>query len=155
ATAKMLATSQHAGAMAITGSLRTSPTDTLNTISYLLPVELTIVKLCQNAFTHMVTLPKDHPLYRPVNSQAELRVIRHCAPIHNLRMLFDRIPTSLEKIPSTTRNPALHGKHPFEISIAEDCPSSIEEAENANEDLVIYSDGSALKGKVGVAAICY
>jgi ribonuclease HI len=70
-------------------------------------------------------------------------------------MLFDQNPISTEKIPATTRDPALHDKLPFVISIVEDHPSSIEEAENVDEDLVIYSDGSALEGKVGAAAVCY
>jgi hypothetical protein len=71
---KHLATTQCVGAVAIMGSLRTSPTDMLNAIAFLLPAELSIVKFCRNAFTRMATLPKDHPLHRPVNSRAELRV---------------------------------------------------------------------------------
>ena len=39
-----LASTQRAGAIAITGGLRTSPTDTLNALAHLIPSEITIVK---------------------------------------------------------------------------------------------------------------
>jgi len=152
---KILATTQRAGALAITGGLRTSPTDTLDALSSLLPAELTIVKICHRAFTRMAMLPADHPLHKHIKSNDARRIKRHRTPIHNLRELFDRDPRTIEKIPSTARDPEQHGKFPFTISIAEDRANSIEEAENATEDLLIYTDGSAIEGKVGAAAACY
>lgn len=42
---------------------------------------------------------------------------------------------------------------PFQISIPEDKESSARAAENATEDIQVFTDGSAQEGKVGAAAI--
>jgi hypothetical protein len=126
--AKVLANTQCAGTLAITGSLRTSPMDMLNAISFLLPAELTIVKIHCRAFTCM--LPKDYPLYLTVKLGVKQRVKRHHAP-------------------------ALLGKLLFEIGIMTDHTSSIEEAVNTTEDLLIYSDRSALEAGIGAVVVCY
>jgi len=152
---KLLVTTQCAGALAITGGLRTSPTNTLDAISFLLLAELIMVKICHRAFTHMVMLPADHPLSKHIKSNNAHRIKRHCTLIHNLRKLFDLDPCVIEKIPAIACDPKLHGKFPFIISIAKDQAASIEEAENAMEDLLIYTDGSAIEGGVGTAAVCY
>jgi len=152
---KLLVTTQRAGALVITGGLRTSPTDTLDAISFLLPAELTIVKICHRAFTCMAMLLADHLLHNHIKSNHARRIKCHRMPIHNLQELFNRDPCTIEKIPATARDPKHHGKFPFTISIVDDRANSIEEAENAMEDLLIYTDGLAIEGKVGVAAACY
>jgi ribonuclease HI len=152
---KLLTTTQRAGALAITGGLRTSPTDTLDAISYLLPAELTIYRFCRGALARLMTLPADHPLHTSVKSNLAHSVVHHRAPLHNLRLLYDQDPRKIEKIPSTTRDPKVHGKLPFNISIAEDRDNSIEEARNATEDIQVFTDGSAMEGGVGAAAALY
>ena len=52
-----------------------------------------------------------------------------------------------------TRDPSKIGKLPFDISIAENQKDSIKEMENATEEIQVFSDGSALEGKVGTSAI--
>ena len=150
---KQLVTLQRAGAIAITGGLRTSPTDSLDTTSFLLPVSLLVDKTCHRALTRMATLPKEHPLHLLVRKNASRRVKRHRAPLHTLLSLYDLNPTLVEKIPSTARNPEHTGKSPFDIRIPKDRNSSIAEATEASEELQIYSDGSAMEGKVRAAAI--
>jgi len=61
-------------------------------------------------------------------------------------------PNKIEKILAAFCNPNLTGKIPFTISILEDRDSSIEEAENAMEAIQVFTDGSAMEGKVGAAA---
>jgi len=58
-----------------------------------------------------------------------------------------------KKIPTMARNPSKIGKIPIRISITDSREESIEQTENAKEDLQVFSDGSALEGKVGAAAI--
>ena len=59
----------------------------------------------------------------------------------------------MEKIPTTARNPTSTGKLPFQLNIPQNREDSINEAENAKEDIHVYSDGSAINGKVGAAAV--
>ena len=150
---KHLVTLQRAGAIAITGGLCTSPTDSLNTTSFLLPISLLVDKTCYRALTRMVTLPKKHPLHLLVRKNASCRVKRHCTPLHTLLSLYDLNPTLVEKIPSTACNPEHTGKSPFDIRIPKDRNSSIAKATKASKEIQIYSDSSAMEGKVGAAAI--
>ena len=150
---KHLVTLQRAGSIAITGGLRTSPTDSLNAASYLLPVPLLVDKICYRALTRLAMLPPGHPLFPLVRKNASGRVKRHRAPLHILLSLYKLNPTLVEKIPPTARNPEQVGKLPFNIRVPKDRKSSVAEAAAAREEIQVYSDGSAIEGKVGAAAI--
>ena len=150
---KQLATLQRAGAIAITGGLRTSPTDTLNAISFLLPIPQLVDKACFRALTRLATLPPEHPLHSIIKRNAARRTKRHRAPLHTLLSLYNLNVTAVEKIPSTMRNPEQIGRLPFILSIPENRTSAVAEAAAATEEIQIFSDGSAIGGKVGAAAI--
>jgi hypothetical protein len=51
------------------------------------------------------------------------------------------------------RDPSKIGKIPLKLSITENREDLIKEAESAKEELQIFSDGSALEGKVEAAAV--
>src|SRR5216684_30425 len=78
-------------------------------------------------------LPKEHPLHKIIRNHRTSKVKRHRGPLHHLVRWFklDALKTS----------------------IANSREESIKKAVNAKEELQIYSDGSALEGKVGAAAI--
>lgn len=150
---RQLTTIQRSGAIAITGALRTSPTDTLNTCAFLLPAMLIVEKWCYRAAIRLATTPPDHPLYKPVNTSKSRFIKRHRSPLHSLfsHTTFD--PKCVEKIPAKPRNPAHVGKLPFKVSIASSKEASITEDRNALDAVKVYSDGSAQDGNVGAAAI--
>ena len=152
---RQLSTLQRAAATAITGGLRTSPTDTLDACAFLLPSPLNIDKRCHRALTRMAMLPKEHPLHSVVNRKNTREVKRHRTAIHNLLDRYqDSIdPRKIEKIPATSQDPILAAAIPFAISIPEDRESSTREAKNAAEEVQVFSDGSAIEGKVGAAAV--
>jgi ribonuclease HI len=150
---RQITTIQRSGAIAITGALRTSPTDALDVSSFLLPAKLTIEKWCHRAAVRLATLPPEHPLYKPVGSSKSRYIRRHRSPLHTLFKLANFDPKRIEKIPSKPRNPALIGKLPFKISIPPSKEASIAEDRDARETLRVYSDGSANEGKVGAAAV--
>jgi ribonuclease HI len=62
-------------------------------------------------------------------------------------------PNEVENIRVMPLNPDLTHKRPFTISIPKDKDESVTEDAQATEMVKVYSDGSALNGKVGVAAI--
>jgi hypothetical protein len=74
---KKLTTVQRAGALAITGGFRTSPTDSLDAHAALLPMELRVQKVCHAAITRMATLPVEHPLHSLVKKSAKRLIKRH------------------------------------------------------------------------------
>jgi len=67
---------QRAGMLAITGSLHTSPTDTLDTAVYLILVPLLVDKACHQAAICLATLPKSHPLHRIANHKMSGKIKR-------------------------------------------------------------------------------
>jgi len=150
---KQIASIQRAGALAITGGLRSSPTDALNASAYLLPATSTINKWCHRAYTRMATLPQEHPLFKPINWKITATTKRHKGPLHNLARTYNLDARKVEKIPSYARNPSKTGILPFQVSIPADKEASVREAANASEEIQVYSDGSAQGGKVGAAAI--
>jgi len=105
----------------------------------------------------MAMLPADHPaaqnisnLTTPVGSNATAR------PIHNLRELFDRDPRTIEKIPSTARDPEQAREIPLHNQYCGgSCQLNPRKPENATGGPAqFYTDGSAIEGKVGAAAAC-
>jgi ribonuclease HI/exonuclease III len=152
-TLRVLNSVQRAGTLAITGGLRTSPTDSLNACANLHPAPLAIEKWCHRAMVRLAMLPADHPLAKTI-ARAKLRTTkRHRSPLHNLARRFKINPREMEKIPATIRHPALHGKLPFGCTIAEDRELATTEAREADEEIRVYSDGSALEGNTGAAAV--
>lgn len=150
---RQLTTIQRSGALAITGALKTSPTDTIDACAFLTPASKMVEKWCQRAATRLATLPPEHPLHKPVSSSKSRIIRRHKTPIHGLFEQVNFNPKLVEKIPAKPRNPALIGKLPFKVSIANSKEASIQEDRHANENVKIYSDGSEYKGKVGAAAV--
>jgi len=152
---RQLTSLQRAAATAITGGLRTSPTDSLDACAFLLPSPLNIDKYCHRALTRMATLPKDHPLHSVVNRKNTPDVIHHRTAIHHLLDRYQNsiVPSKIEKIPAMSRNPIIIAKNPFAISIPKDRESSTREAANAEEEVQVFLDGSAMEGKVGAAAV--
>ena len=150
---RQLTTVQRSGTLAITGGLRTSPTDALDASTFLLPVPLTIDKWQHRALVRMAMLPKEHPLYKTVTNKNMGKVKRHKSPLSTLLATYRYELRNFEKIPATARDPSQKGKLPFKTHIAASRETSIEEATNAAEEVIIYTDGSAINGKVGAAAI--
>jgi len=150
---RQLTTLQRVATTAITGGLRTLPTEALDACTYLLPISMNIDKWCHRAFVRMTTLPKDHLLHKAVKRKSARGIKHHRTALHHLLDSYNLDPSSIEKIPAAPWNPNIIGVIPFKISIPEDRDSSIKEAEDATEEVQVFADGSAMEGKVGAAAI--
>ena len=148
-----LASMQRAGALAVTGGLRTTPTDVLDMHAHLMPTHLEIDKICHRAATRIATLPPAHPLYKPAGNCAKRRTNRHKSPLHQLMLNYAAKPQDMETIKPMPRNPALTHTRPFSVNFAKSKDKSVEEDERATEEAKVYTDGSAQEGKVGAAAI--
>jgi ribonuclease HI len=150
---KKLTTIQRAGALAITGGLRTSPTDALDACAYTIPVDLIAEKWCHKAAVRLATLPPVHPLFKPIRASANGNIRRHKAPLHSLMQLFEINPKETEKIAVAVCNPMDTNKIPLRIDIANDKAESKASSQRASEVVKVYTDGSVHDNKVGAAAI--
>lgn len=150
---KQLVSIQHIGAIAITGALRTSPTDTLNACTFLFPTLLLVERWCHCAAIWLATLPPEHPLFNPVRHSMSRYTKHHRTPLHNLFAHSNFDPKSVEKIPTKLRNPAHIGKLLFSISIPTTKEASVQEDCNAQETIKLCTDSSAYKGNVSAAAV--
>jgi ribonuclease HI len=150
---KKLTTTQRAGALAITGGLCTSPTDTLDALANLLPFEHVIKKWCYRPALHLATLPEMHPLQKPVKSSTKSAVKRHRFPLHNLLSILNIDISNLGEKPVATANPAKPRLLPFKTRIPPDKENSIKEAQATTEEIQVFTDGLITDNKVGAATI--
>jgi hypothetical protein len=150
---KQLTTIQRAGTLAITSSLCTLPTDILDAHAHLLPALLITDKWCHRALVRMAMLLAEHPLHKVVTNKTTRKAKRHKLPLNEVSAIYDYNFKHFKKIPTTTSNPLKTGKVPCTIHIAENREESTKEAENVSKQIQVYTNGSAINGKVGVAPI--
>ena len=133
-----------------TGAMKTTATDTAVTHTNLLPIPFQLQRLCFRAYARMCTLPIWNPIYKEVQSAA-CQCKRHKSPLHHLAQLFPIHPKNVEEI----RAP----RHPPEWIPAMDIhidgrkEDAVKRAEEANEEVQIFTDGSGHSGGIGAAAI--
>lgn len=144
---------QRAGTLAITGGLRTSPTDTLDVHAFMLPLHLKIEKHLFRSAICIATLPPQHPLHKPAKNCAARATRRHKSPLHDLMQTFNIKPSALETVAATGGNPATCHKQPFRLEIANDNEVSVTADTEGTEKARVYLDGSAQEGKVDAAAV--
>ena len=139
--------------LAITGALRSTPTDLLDAHAGVLPMELALLKACHRAVVRMLTLPRTHPLHREVNKVKMSPPCNHPGSVDNLIKLFQLSNIRMETISPVTDDPSLPLPHRIEISRTRE--ESIKAAKRDKADFKIFTDGSSHNGGVGVAAVMY
>ena len=93
-----LTSTQRAGTLAITGGLRTTPTNILDLHAHIMPLHLEIDKICHRAASRIATLPPSHPLYKPARLSSNPRTKRHRSPLHQLMQTYNAKPQDTETI---------------------------------------------------------
>ncbi|KAF5381379.1 hypothetical protein D9615_008294 [Tricholomella constricta] len=149
--AKQLAKIQRLALVAITGSMRSAPTDALELHANLPPVDLLMDKICHRSATRIATLPEAHPLHKHIRNCTRYKVKRHRSPLHNLADIFHLDPDDVETINPVRQLPTY--QHPFTTHIAETREESLQENRDNEAHIRIYTDGSGYKGQAGAAAI--
>ena len=150
---KKLTTTQRAGALAITGGFRMTPTDTLDAHAALLPMEQHVQKACYTAITHMAMLPAHHPLLKMIKQSAKSQVKWHHSPLHALTGIFRVNPSKIEEILLVHIHPKDKGSQIIHIDIAPDKEASKQADVNTIKTIKIYLDGSSHDRSVGAVAI--
>jgi len=149
-----LARVQRRAAIHTTGALRTTPTDLLDAHADLIPFTLLVDKICHAAALRLATLPRSHPLHHHVQEAAEASFTKSSkSPIHHLMFAYDIHPTHLETIRSVRQGPKWEPS--FGIQIAQDKKAALLSEKSNRDHIQVYSDGSAIDGGVGAAAILF
>ena len=136
----------------ITGAMRTTATDLLDTHADLLPIRLALDRHSHNAALRLLSLPDNHPLH-PYIHRATCPIKRYKSLLHRLLQAHNLKSGELETIHPNHLHPAW--APPFHTSILQNEEEAIA-FDKANVSLIkIYSDGSSTKGGIGVATIFY
>jgi len=86
---RKLESSQRIATLAITGALRTTPSDALNVHANVLPMDLMLEKACHRAIVRMCTLPESNPVANIVKQYyEEIPLVKHPTNLHNLLTLL-------------------------------------------------------------------
>ena len=139
-------------ASAITGALRTTPTDLLDLHAGLWPLHLMFQQVCHQATQRIASLPKSHPLHAVYWTRVKRYIKMHRSPLHELAALYGIMLGSLETLSPVRVSPA------YEIKAKVTSVGSEEEetvGPLGDGKVQIFSDGLGLDGRVGAAAVMY
>ena len=89
---------QRIAALAITGLLRTSPTDYVDIHAGILPMELALQKACHSAIVHILTLPSTNPICQVAQKAKRSQPSKFPGPIDNLLKIYVLKDVVLETI---------------------------------------------------------
>lgn len=151
--ARKLSTVQRMATTAITGALRTSASDVMEAHANLLPIELTLDRVCHRATLRLAALPESHPLFKPVRQSARRFLKRHRSPLHHLFHAYSVRPQDCETIMPPTRPP--NEASGLQLQVADTREESREDDERDKADVQVYSDGSGIEGMAGAAAVLF
>ncbi|KAF5381383.1 hypothetical protein D9615_008435 [Tricholomella constricta] len=149
--AKRMAKIQRLALIAITGSMRSAPTDALELHANLPPVDLLLDKICHRSAMQIAALPEAHPLHKHVRNCTRYNIKRHRSPLHNLTDIYHLDPNDIETINPVRQLPTY--QHPFTTQIAKTREASLQEDLDNRAHIKIYTDGWGYKGQAGAAAI--
>jgi ribonuclease HI len=146
---------QRLATTAITGSMRSAPTDLLDAHAGLLPMGLALRKACHRALLRSLTLPESHPLHRMIKRAKSHPPEKHLGPIDELLKLFKLRNVKFEIIESARQNIAGATLPRLKMVIAPTREVSIAFERNDNADFKVFSDGSGQEEGIGASAVLY
>ena len=146
---------QRLATTAITGTMRSAPTDLLDAHAGLLPMDLALRKACHRAMLRSLTLPASHPLHRIIKRAKRHPPDKHLGPLDELLRIFKLRNTKFETIESARQNVAGVMVPKPSTVIAPTRDVSIAFEQNDDADFKAFSDGSGQDEGIGASAILY
>jgi len=148
-----LASIQRKAAIMITGAMKTTATDIVETMANLIPFHLLVEKHRHQVAICLATLPETHPLHKLVINAAKRLVKRHLMPLHDLMHRYGIQPQNVETIKAIRQDTKWKPK--ITASIANSADEALEDLGNDESDVKVFTDGSGMEGKIGAAAVLY
>ncbi|KAF7363687.1 RNA-directed DNA polymerase from transposon X-element [Mycena sanguinolenta] len=153
AVIKKLRTIQRRAALAITGALRSTPTDVLDVYANLLPIEQLIDKVRASAALRIATRPATHPLHHAIRREAARLSYTHSSPLQDLVADFVLDPQNMERI-TAVRFPPLWSPT-IQIQIPETKEDAIKADREDTSTYKVYTDGSGIDRRIGASAVLF
>ena len=144
---------QRMATLGIIGGMKSTPMDLLDAHSGLLPMELTLLRICHRATVHLCSLPPSHPLFPLVREAHASTNDKHSDPIRNLLRIFDLNPQKFENLALDTTPQAFYAHVTPLIPKEQKDAIALEASDGA--DYRIYTDGSKHDGRVGATATIF
>ena len=144
---------QRSAALAITGTMRTSPTNSTEAHTNLYPVPILMQHILFNYTLRLTLLPSQHPLQPIVHRAAKRNVKRHKTALHHLVHGLAIKPCKTKTISPHTVHPTV--LTPFLTQIAASKKDTISDFACCQTRMMIFTDGSCCNGKVGAAAALF
>jgi hypothetical protein len=144
---------QRRAALMITGAMKTTATDMVEVMANLIPFNLLVDKYRQCAAIRLAMLLPMHPLHKPIKNAASKLVKHHATPLHDLMHRFNIHPQSIETIKAVCFD--TEWKPKIKTKTARNTDKAIEDANNDNPDVKVFTDGSGMEEKIGAAAVLY
>lgn len=153
AALRNLQKTQRIAALAITGTLRSSPNDYIDIHAGILPMELALLKACHNAMVRLLTLPDTHPLYQIIRTAKRHPPTKHLSPINILLKRLQLCNIKIETILPAASIP----RQPSRFALITDSSreNSIASELGDDADYRVFSDGSGHDNGIGAAAMLY
>jgi len=142
---------QRMATLHVTGAMRTTASDLLETYMDLPPMSVLIERICLNTAVRLATLPHSHPLHAIARQSHRFFVKHHRAPIHNIMNCLTVNPREIETILPVRRCPSWTSR--VEIIIAKDRAEAKRKLAEEDADVRVYTDGSGIDGGIGAAAV--
>ncbi|EUC67684.1 reverse transcriptase, putative, partial [Rhizoctonia solani AG-3 Rhs1AP] len=153
---KHLQSAQRTVALAITGALRTSPTDLLIAHAGIYPIELELRRAAHRAAIRLAGIPTAHPLRKQINQETGRlsRKLTHESSIRKLLINYSIDPRRFATTPNSNRlPPAASLLNAYVAPGGKE--AAIDDEKRCDATIKIYTDGSMLDGHVGAAAVLY
>jgi len=133
--------------------MSTTANDILDVLSNLLPFHLLVKKHRHQAALRLITLPKLHPLHKPIANAAIRYVKKHPTPLHYMMHEYKLHPQKMERIEAARQpNKWVPG---FAYRIAQTKDIAGREDMQDRTEIQVYTDGSGLGGKIGASAVLF
>ncbi|PPQ78944.1 hypothetical protein CVT25_002395, partial [Psilocybe cyanescens] len=144
---------QRIATLAITGALRTTPTELLDPHAGVLPTDLMLRKTCHRAMVRLSTLPDENPAAALLSKYHNKKAKTHVTSLQLLLQTFNYDPTKTEQIQPRRNNQEDHPDYATHIANTPD--AAIKDEKNDKALTRIYTDGSSTDGMVGASAVLY
>ena len=146
--ARKIKSTQRAATLAITGAMRTTPTD-----SNLLPAHILFQQILFRSVLHLSGLPSTHPLVPHIKKIEKKDVKKHRSALHKLIHTLGMSPQLNETILTHAVKPNVTS--PFKMFISDNKKESIADFTQLSDRTLVFTDGSCTNGLIGASAVLY
>ncbi|KAJ8521230.1 hypothetical protein ONZ45_g2013 [Pleurotus djamor] len=148
-----LASTYRQAQLMTTGGLRSTPSDTMETLLGVLPFHLLVDKHRYKAAIRLATLPDSSPLHRHVLRAARHDVRHFNTPLHALIHGFCITPHAVERIEATRKGREEVKRVHTEIARGKD--DAVQRERDDRGRIKVFGDGLGYEGQVGAAAVLF